>query len=58
MTIEMILNLSRRLSIRRRLSCSASHAWDLVSYHRLGLKGGNIIDWAGREGEFHLIYNL
>ena len=58
MTIEMILNLSRRLSIGRRLSCSASHAWDLVSYHRLGLKGGNIIDWAGREGEFHLIYNL
>merc|ERR1719350_1221389 len=37
--------LSWRLSIGGSLSCSASHPWDLVSHHRLGLAGE-----AGEEG--------
>ena len=45
MVVAMVIlltksNLSWRLSIGGSLSCSASHPWDLVSHHRLGLRGG------------------
>ena len=35
-------NLSWRLSIGGSLSCSASHPRDLVSHHRLGLRGDQV----------------
>ena len=41
-TVMAMSSLSWRLSIGGSLSCSASHPRDLVSHHRLGLRGDQV----------------